>query len=662
MSMLDSELAAIIQNELYNAVGADSDEIVGNRTEAIDYYFGRIGGADAPNTRDTTATGYTRRTSVPNGRSTAVSLDVADTLEAVLAQIMPTFSSDTVASFEARSEDDEEQARTESQACNYIFMQQNDGYVKTYQAVKDALLQKAGILKIYPDVFTRIHYETYAELDEDQQAQVQIPTEEHEEVELSQEDGIWQVKRIKAISRLAVEAVAPENFMVSSDLRSVSVSQAAFVAERRMETQTSLIEYGVDKDIVLNLPTYTDDTESDTTARNQTADEDEHYSFEQSMRTIEVWEVYMRVDFDEDDIGELRRILYCESNTPILSNEIAQWIPYAVGTPFIMPHRYVGLSLFDKVREIQDQKTVALRQYIDNMKLMNNRQKWAVENQVNMKDMLNGRIDGVIRVKSPDAVGQFQVPDLGQNSMNLLNYLDKMRSERSGASLDLQREGQTVGNQTAAGIDRQISFKEMLASMITKTLGETLIKDTYLLIHSTLKRYFPEEINFKSTGRWTTTNPTQWLDRNQIRIDIGMSQGERIRQGNALLQVLQQQVQAMSEKPNEIATMEKIYNTVTDFARFNGLNSPERYWQDPNSEKGQEAAQQNAQAAQQAAQNDPATKLSQAEMAIKQMQEEGSRAKDQADTVVKFDEQDRKWSELELEYMVDIAGKGRGAQ
>ena len=108
--MDDGELSSIIQNELYNSIGADSDEIVGNRTSAIDYYFGRIQGADAPNSQDTDATGYTRASSVPAGRSTAVSLDVADTLEAVLAQIMPTFSSDTVASFEARSEEDEEQA------------------------------------------------------------------------------------------------------------------------------------------------------------------------------------------------------------------------------------------------------------------------------------------------------------------------------------------------------------------------------------------------------------------------------------------------------------------------------------------------------------------------------------------------------------------------
>ena len=175
--MNDTELSAIIQNELYNSIGADSDEIVGNRTAAIDYYFGRVGGADAPNSQDTDAVGYTRRTSVPAGRSTAVSLDVADTIEAVLAQIMPTFSSDTVARFQARSEQDEDQAETESQACNYMLMQQNDGYVKINQAVKDALLQKNGILKIFPDVFTRIQYETYGELDELQSLQVQVPKE-----------------------------------------------------------------------------------------------------------------------------------------------------------------------------------------------------------------------------------------------------------------------------------------------------------------------------------------------------------------------------------------------------------------------------------------------------------------------------------------------------
>jgi len=344
-----------------------------------------------------------------------------------------------------------------------------------------------------------------------------------------------------------------------------------------------------------------------------------------------------------------------------------------------MPHRYIGLSIFDKIREIQDQKTAAKRQYLDNMKQMNNRRYKAVENQVNMKDATNGRIDGVVRVKSMDAFEQLNVADLGTNSLNLLQYLDKERSERTGASLDLQSEGQTVGNQTAHGVERQISFKEMLASMITKTLAETLIKTTYVLIHRTLKRYFPEEINFKTSGAWNQTVPTQWLDRDQVNIDIGLSMGERIRQGQALLTVLEQQVNAMASEPNVLSTMDKIYNTVTDFARFNGLQNPERYWQDPSSEESQQAAQQNAQAAQMAAQNDPATKLAQAEMQIQAMKEEGDRANNQAKTQLEFqkqreegekdraqmeldaNEQLRKWTELELVHQVDIEGQGQDA-
>ena len=68
------------------------------------------------------------------------------------------------------------------------------------------------------------------------------------------------------------------------------------------------------------------------------------------------------------------------------------------------------------------------------------------------------------------------VADLGPSSIALLNYMDSVRSERGGASLDLQAAQLQVAGETAHGIERQFTSKEALARLITRTLAETMLR------------------------------------------------------------------------------------------------------------------------------------------------------------------------------------------
>ena len=122
MPITDQDLAALIRQEISVALGSDQDDLTGNRAEALDYYYGRRPG------------------NASEGRSSAISNDVADMVEALLAQIMPTFTGDEVATFEAESPDDEQQAQVETDLVNYQIMERCDGYQVFYASVKNALL------------------------------------------------------------------------------------------------------------------------------------------------------------------------------------------------------------------------------------------------------------------------------------------------------------------------------------------------------------------------------------------------------------------------------------------------------------------------------------------------------------------------------------------
>ena len=574
-------LATLLHNEISTAMGADEDDLNGSRAEALDYYFGRKPGA--PSTQ---------------GRSGALSNDVADMVEALKAQIMPAFTGDDVVAFEADSPQDEEQAQQESDLCNYQVMERCDGYTVFYEAIHDALLLKNCIIKVYVDQFERVGKKQYPQLGEIELAMLQASTED--EIYAEDNDDGTVVTSLKKVKKLRVETVDPANFVIATDQRSLDLSECRFCAEAVMETEGSLIEKGYDPDVVADLPTHDLDTFTTTQARNQSSDEDEHYHYERSSRPIKVWECYATIDMDGDGYPELHKVCLPDDGDVILADELVDWIPYACGTPFINPHRWLGISLYDKLKEIADQKTDLIRSWIDNTRYHNNRRLACVESQTNLDDAVNARPGGIIRIKAQGAVQEIPTSDIGPTILNGLNYLDRQRSERAGASLDMQAEGLPSGDSTAHGVERQMAFKEQMAGMITRTLAETVIKQTFLLVHRTLRTYFPGKMAARKGGMWVESDPSTWGDREHVSINVGMSVGERSRQANALLQVLGLQKEAMANGfANVLTGPAQLYNSVTDFCRLAGLDNPSQYWINPGSPEAQQAAQQQGMAAQQ---------------------------------------------------------------
>ena len=104
-----------------------------------------------------------------DGRSRAVSTDVADTSEGLMPSLMDIFAgSDEVVRFEPVGPEDEQAAQQETDYVNHVFMQQNPGFMVLYGFVKDALLSKVGIVKIWWEEREEEERETYYDLSEDQ--------------------------------------------------------------------------------------------------------------------------------------------------------------------------------------------------------------------------------------------------------------------------------------------------------------------------------------------------------------------------------------------------------------------------------------------------------------------------------------------------------------
>jgi hypothetical protein len=159
MPKIDSStLKAMLAAERSNALAAiEASKLSSERSDAMDYYLGDMS-KDMP---------------AAEGRSRAVSTDVADTIEGLMPQLMDIFAgSDEVVRFEPVGPEDEEAAQQETDYVNHVFMQNNPGFMVLYSFIKDALLSKVGIVKIWWEEGEEEQKESYFDLTDDQFALV----------------------------------------------------------------------------------------------------------------------------------------------------------------------------------------------------------------------------------------------------------------------------------------------------------------------------------------------------------------------------------------------------------------------------------------------------------------------------------------------------------
>jgi len=104
-----------------------------------------------------------------DGRSRAVSMDVQDTIEGLMPWLMDIFAgSDEVVRFDPVGPEDEDAAQQETDYVNHVFMQRNPGFMILYGFIKDALLSKTGLVKVFWEEREQESRETYYDLTEDQ--------------------------------------------------------------------------------------------------------------------------------------------------------------------------------------------------------------------------------------------------------------------------------------------------------------------------------------------------------------------------------------------------------------------------------------------------------------------------------------------------------------
>ena len=637
--MQEFDLQAIIENEIDNAIGYINTETVEERRDALMAYNREPYGNEV------------------EGRSTIVTGEVAEAVDGALPQLLRVFTqSDDVVRFEPKAPGDEEKAKQATEYCNWVLMNDNPGFEVFQTWFKDALLQKAGVIKVWWNDETSVDKEKYENLSEEEltllladgqmevvkQRQTQIgevpvpPTPE--QMMLAQQTGVppemtmqpvfsynVTVKKINKKGSVKVENVPPEEFLISKKAR--RIADAPFVAHRRLTTRSELISMGFKADEIDELPAYDDLTFTpERVARFPNGEQPDDPSLDTSMDEIETFECYIRTDYDEDGIAELRRVFYAGGT--ILENEEADFIPFCSVCPIPMPHKFFGHSLADRVVDIQKIKTTITRQMLDNLYLSNNARMAVVDGQVNLDDMLTVTPGGIVRVKNNQAITPLQVPLVAGQAFPMLAYMDEIQQKRTGVTQASQGlDPNILQNTTATAVAMVQNAGAAKVELIARIFAETGVKDLFKSILHLVCKYQDKERIVRMRGKFVAIDPREWSNEYDLTVNVGLGTGNREQQMAMVAAILQKQEQIMSQMgiANPLVSPSQYRNTLGRFIESAGFKDTSEFFREITPEMEQQLLQP------QQPQPDPATA---ALMQQAQAQMQVTQAKAQADIQV----------------------------
>ena len=592
--MADSDLEATVGGELNDAVSFVDSELSPVRARAIQYYRGEPFGNEE------------------EGRSQVVSTDVRDTITGIMPSLMKVFfGSKKIVNFVPRNPEDVAAAEQATDYINFIFTNDNNGFLICHSIFKDALRGALGVAKYVWEEKVEVKTEYYTGLDESGLSVLMSEPDVVGSAISSMDDPSYQapmdpmtgqpmldpmtgepmpapqiysieLKRETKNGRVRVEAVPPEEFLI--DRRARSVEDATLVAHRRMMRVSDLVALGYDKEEVESqVGVYELDSNDEYIARNPYAQTYGPGGTQDDKRVL-YCEAYVRVDYDNDGISELRKICTVGPSYKMVMNEPCSHSPFAIFCPDPEPHALIGLSIFDMTADLQKIKSSIMRNMLDSLSLAIHPRVGVVEGQVNMDDVLNTEVGGVIRMRQAGAVQPFSIPFVGQAAFPMLGYLDEVRETRTGMSkasmgLDADALQSTTRAAVAATVSAAQQHLELIARIFSETGMRALFKGILKLVVENQDRARVVRLR----NQWVPIDPRSWDANMDVEIDVALGGGTEEQKVAVLTAIAQKQEQILQTMgpQNQLVTPLQYRNTLVRIVQASGYKNADEFFSNP---------------------------------------------------------------------------------
>jgi hypothetical protein len=593
--MDDDRLKTLLSQEISSALTYDDTELSQKRAKALEYYRGTM--SDTP---------------AMTGRSSVVSMDVADTIGWMLPGIIRVFTaSDRMAIYEPEKPQDEEFSKQATDYVNYVFTKDNPGYRIMWDATHDSLLLGNGVVKHWWDDKEECEYTEHSGLTEEQIAILQsdqdveivaqkegepqivmVPAPTGQMMEMPLQTFDVKVKRVIRSGRLKVECIEPEDFLL--DRNATCIENARFCAHRQDVTRSDLVEMGFDREMVENLPV---DRFSNLQQEKISRDEASSLFFnnvgDESMLTVELFECYVKADVDGDGIAETVRAYYAGAGA---TGELLDWEVWDDDLPFSdipcepVPHRWDARSVADDTQDIQRVKTVITRQFLDNTYWVNNPMTVAQEGTVSNPDTLRSpRFGATVWVKKDATIPPtpLAVPYIGDKALLALQHFDQVREMRTGVSRStMALDPEALQNQTATAANNQKDAAYSQVELIARNQAELGWRRVFRQILKLIVKHQDRPRMIRLRDTWVEMDPRAWNANMDATINIGLGTGSRDRDMAMLNQILNVQM-AMTDRlaaagfnKQALKMVPKINSTAIKLAESAGIKNPDEYYLD----------------------------------------------------------------------------------
>ena len=294
----------------------------------------------------------------------------------------------------------------------------------------------------------------------------------------------------------------------------------------------------------------------------------------------------MRIDEDGDGYSELRRFLVVgDSSIYIIDDEQVNVNPFCSITPIPMPHKFYGQSLADLVTDLQVIRSTILRQMLDHLYLANNPRMAITEGMVEVDDLLTVRPGGLVRQRGPGSIEPLITQDLPRDTFPVLQYLEQVRSNRTGVMAHGQdMDAGMLSNTTAAAVASLEGAKQQKIELIARIFAATGLKQLFMKIFQIMATCDTKKRQVRLSGEWMEIDPSTWDFECDVEVEVGLGAGragEQAQALNALMQVQSQMIQQGGM--NYLVTPKNIYNAATRMAEAMGYSNPDLFFQDPDS-------------------------------------------------------------------------------
>ena len=578
-----TELSAVIKSEFDDADDY-VDSLGDERAESTEYYRG------------------VRPDDTEEGRSRFVSTDVKDAVSFVMPSLMRIFFGNSrVCEFVPTGPEDIPVAQQQTEYINHIVQKAN-GYQTVYAALKDSLVRKAGFIKAYWCDDTEVTTHEYSDLTEDQVMALMMDpdneiVERSDQVEMVQavnpetgetvEEQITvgidvTVRRVKAKDSVVIEALPPEEVLISRNAR--DIQSAAYVAHRSVRTVSELVAMGYDQDDVEKHAGASDDLETDSNLERLTRNPLEDITGidrpDEGGQNVYYVEHYLRYDMDGDGISELIRVCTIGNAHEIMEVEPWDELPIVMFSSDPEPHTAIGSCLTDYIKPLQLAKSQIMRDTLDSLGHAVFPRMGIVEGQVNIDDVLNTDVGQPIRMRQAGAVQPFTVPFVGQAAFPVIQYLDELREDRTGvskASVGLNAE--SMQSTTAAAINNTISNAQGRIEVIARNLAETGMKPLMRLINHLVIKHQNKADVFRLRNQFVPVDPRFWDANKDIVVNVAIAASDDGSKAGFLASLLEKQKGIIQQLgfDNPLVSPQQYMNTLSKMVELAGFKDVDNY-------------------------------------------------------------------------------------